>query len=441
MIKCSADIQKSDLIENQSILSLSSQKKDIVTNRFIFKIGEHNFDCLYIPNKSNSEKVFIFFSAGGRNNNSVRFQSWSWCKHLEADVLCIEDPTYKDLLSPNTKRQLTGWYFGNAETSYIFLMRDIVAHLQNIIFPKKKIIFTGTSAGGYAALFMASLCPNTYAIACNPQIDITKWNQYSWYPEIHELQNCDRFKRFDISDTINNSIDSHFLIYHNSLNEQDNWQVSHCFGQKIGSGVYSHNNALYLTSCCLYLPTHATFYSAKNISLFSDLLFSFSDSNKVNFNIKNKAENLIDLVTYEFEKKYQEHIEDLFKLIVNALFDSDIHGIYVNRTRDHINVLLRPFTSDIRFDIFIADCLEQRVIYGIHINIDLVDENLKDFLLSLTKRFNLRFNSNAQLAKFVKESIGYHAGANDFIDLIRSTAKILKVKILSDKKFNPILKC
>ena len=92
------------------------------------------------------------------------------------------------------------------------------------------VIFSGTSAGGYAALYLADAVNGTSAIVANPQIRLSAWHQYPLYKEIHSLENIDKFGRFDLS-RISMNRESKFIIF-STTGHVDSEQISYINGGK-----------------------------------------------------------------------------------------------------------------------------------------------------------------------------------------------------------------
>jgi hypothetical protein len=84
-----------------------------------------------------------------------------------ANVLCVSDPTLA-----LSKTLTLGWYIGTREESVLpglLRITEKVAELANI--SAERIVFMGSSGGGFAALCAASTFRGN-AIAINPQTDI-----------------------------------------------------------------------------------------------------------------------------------------------------------------------------------------------------------------------------------------------------------------------------
>lgn len=91
-------------------------------------------------------------------------------------------------------------------------IEDTVTYLNNIIAKYEKVIFMGTSAGGYAAILFGSLCNVSHVVAFNP---VTK------------LEKCINDQYSDLKNHMNNK--TSYLLYGDvSLPENDIHHISQC---------------------------------------------------------------------------------------------------------------------------------------------------------------------------------------------------------------------
>jgi len=102
--------------------------------------------------------------------NLPLFARWNYGNVLGAHVLSITDPTL--YLSENLD---LGWYIGTKEQNATEGIVEIALRCAKAVgIPCNKIIFSGSSGGGFAAIQAAAMMPEGKAIAINPQTDITK---------------------------------------------------------------------------------------------------------------------------------------------------------------------------------------------------------------------------------------------------------------------------
>ena len=169
---------KSRLIENPynwappiKILNIESKFKNINETQHQFKYKDSRF---YYHKKNDSKYLLILFH-GSVGNNSLPVYRGAYYNIKEVDILSISDNLVNKF---SNKRLDLSWYLStnnmDNETMYI----DII---DNVIKSKsyKKVLFAGTSGGGYPALKFSSYF-NKYAIIGNSQIYLDKhiyWNE------------------------------------------------------------------------------------------------------------------------------------------------------------------------------------------------------------------------------------------------------------------------
>ncbi len=96
------------------------------------------------------------------------FSRWNYGKLLRAHILSICDPTF--FLNGAI---LVGWYLGNREENATAALPAIAAQCAaGLGLPPDRIVFYGSSGGGFAAIQAAAASPNGKAIAINPQIGL-----------------------------------------------------------------------------------------------------------------------------------------------------------------------------------------------------------------------------------------------------------------------------
>lgn len=140
--------------------------------RFVVDIKSIWYECLFIP-KNDSDVLFVSLSGGGRTAEKryPKFVRWKYANKLNGNMLCIDDPMYKD----NDYKSVR-WYYGTKNTSYLKEMVSIIKHISGLLcIPYKNIFFIGSSGGGYAANYMANIMDGTNAISMNPQFVLKNW--------------------------------------------------------------------------------------------------------------------------------------------------------------------------------------------------------------------------------------------------------------------------
>lgn len=179
-------VQQTDIIFD-SLIDFCNQ--EMPNGRFRVWQSEAKFECLY-NQKTNSEYLYVFLngSRGETPDKFVplpRFGRWSWHGLFNGSTLHIEDP----MLYKYDELNL-GWYYGTEEISYLDLTLNIVKSIAART-GNPKIIFYGSSGGGYAALHLASMLPNSFAISINPQIELDKWGSAGDFSRITDIDLLD----------------------------------------------------------------------------------------------------------------------------------------------------------------------------------------------------------------------------------------------------------
>lgn len=214
---------------DKSILSEESLVKyndlDEISNipdgRFSFRCENYRYECLLQSQKTGY--MYVFFN-GSRGSDIAsyaplpRFGRWSWGKLFHGTTLNIEDPMlYK---YPNLN---LGWYYGEKQRNCILnTILQLVKKITDQV-NAKKIIFYGSSGGGYAALQAASMLSNSLAIAINPQIYPQNWGSANEFENITgiNLNDYDPFDRNATDKLIQKSQSSKFFIIQNTLSPGD----------------------------------------------------------------------------------------------------------------------------------------------------------------------------------------------------------------------------
>lgn len=173
----------------------------------------------------------VHLACGGTYEPVPRFLRWSYQSLVSCNILCIEDPMYFLHLGLGL-----GWYYGNKEAGIL----DVLLEIVEVVCNKKnishnKVTFMGSSGGGYAALYAASIFPDSLSISVNPQLYIQNHPQAKAFEKITgiDLNGKDFLNRNDLPKQIEQSNSKHVILI-NAQSEPD-WE-SHAkpFCEKIG---------------------------------------------------------------------------------------------------------------------------------------------------------------------------------------------------------------
>ena len=144
-------------------------------SRYTVDVDDVPFECLYFP--SEHRKLYIMLS-GGRAAGVFKypvFMRWKFSPYFKGHMLCVDDPMFHF----HKKVSHANWFYGTPEKSYLVLLLKIVKKLMDqFSISAEDVTFIGSSAGGYAAIYLANLLDYSSAIAMNPQL-----SPADWYPE------------------------------------------------------------------------------------------------------------------------------------------------------------------------------------------------------------------------------------------------------------------
>lgn len=135
------------------------------------KSGHHDFHCLFSRGEQN--RLFVLLTAAIRRGHHPipSFNRWKWRKRFPGHVLCIADPT----LAASSTLEIA-WYLGDQKRDATTDMARLVGRVAGLLgVPASGIVSYGSSAGGFAAMALASRLNGSMAVAINPQTDATKY--------------------------------------------------------------------------------------------------------------------------------------------------------------------------------------------------------------------------------------------------------------------------
>jgi hypothetical protein len=136
-----------------------------------YKVNNGEFSLQFMTHlKRDSDYLVVFFSSMMVPLPSPYYNRWSWAEHSTASCLYLHDCT---------SEKLCCWYLGNSMGGlfgeYATLIKLIAKHVG---VPENKLIFIGSSTGGYASLRMSASFARCIVYACNPQTILKHYN--SW---------------------------------------------------------------------------------------------------------------------------------------------------------------------------------------------------------------------------------------------------------------------
>ncbi|WP_347331349.1 hypothetical protein [Marinimicrobium locisalis] len=128
-----------------------------------------------LAKKPRARRLFVLFS-GAANRDKIQppvFQRWKWADRFPGHVLYVSDPA----LFENETLGLA-WYIGVGERDPLPFIADTVRSVAGYLKLKSsKVVFYGSSGGGFAALRMQNFMSEATSVAINPQVTLTKYNR------------------------------------------------------------------------------------------------------------------------------------------------------------------------------------------------------------------------------------------------------------------------
>lgn len=176
--------------------------------------------------KGQISQLYVILSGGINKETSVpHFERWTYYSILDGSVLIIDDPMLKIYQS---QKLCVGWYYGE-RNSYLDSIEKIIMKIAAILSIKNEnIVFYGSSAGGYAALYMVSKFEQSKCIAINPQINLKIQRDWVNAQEMEKITGHDLSSddcRNDLSQMIMESNAGRIVILENACSDTDLMQT------------------------------------------------------------------------------------------------------------------------------------------------------------------------------------------------------------------------
>ena len=209
----------------------------IETGRHIVKVEGTTFEILYI-NNGNSDRLFIVLM-GSRMLKYPEFKRWSWGNTINANILYVADPNYKNE--------------GSAETAFYIGYRRELIELINKFKEYNKVLdenlyFYASSAGGITAIHISPHFKNCNVITINSHIQISPFK----LAEL-ERKNSEEYKRekefdedfWDNKDILLNNKNAKYTF---AINIESKWDMTYtsmledALGTKFQYGINKIDN-------------------------------------------------------------------------------------------------------------------------------------------------------------------------------------------------------
>lgn len=351
----SRDHIKTDWIGQEPTVFNDVSSINLELNRFVVNLKSIWYECLFLPN-NNSRTLLVSLSGGGRNskNRYPRFLRWKYANKLGVNILCIDDPMYK-----NNDHVGVRWYYGTKETSYLKEMAPIVQEVAKMLdISYSNIYFLGSSGGGYAANYMANIMDGTNAICMNPQYYPKNWRNGQICKIFKSLYDIDLNDINDIHERNNLIIKAKNSVFMEIVNvdspaDFETQFMPFCRDNNIKPryGITSSDNVLTWLHCTDSFSLHGANPSDLGILISIGLIKYFRKNNDIS-----KYYNISLLFNEELRQKYALNK----RLSYSAFWRSALNAIYCNLPN---NIVLSPDLerSDIKF--YFKSVINQQNIY------------------------------------------------------------------------------
>lgn len=156
------------VFQNPGTFILEAPRVPMPEERVLLLHGPHwKFPALYY--NSGHKQLFVMLTAAiDRARFTLpAFNRWTWAEKFPGHVLCVADPT----LELDGSMRL-GWYLGTEKHDAADELSALIHSFAKALgIQNDKIVFWGSSAGGFAALSLASRLEGSTAVAINSQTD------------------------------------------------------------------------------------------------------------------------------------------------------------------------------------------------------------------------------------------------------------------------------
>lgn len=275
------NIEKNNKIIKKSNFILNPYGWEIAKNINNIETEFNNKDCIrqhfkykdtyfFYYRKLNSKYLLIFFHGAIDNRVTLPVYRGYNYKIDNADILSIND---NFLIKYSTNRLLLSWFLSTNIVDNDIIYIKIIESIINC-YPYKKILFLGSSGGGYPALKYSSYF-NQYALIQNSQIYLDKYPYYKEMIDIIEdndnkiiYNNIDIFfKKYGAPKKIylfQNKLDTHHYTEHYIPFKKF---MDITYPNKLDEYIFENSGHATKSNHKLNLPTNLDFYKCLNLCL------------------------------------------------------------------------------------------------------------------------------------------------------------------------------
>ena len=135
----------------------------------VIPFGNSHLEILVQDRKAATTLVLFHAAVNPKQTSLPVFIGKQLTTDLNANLVFVSEPALALGAS-------IGWYTGTPEMELQQELVEILGHIQRGLRKAKHLMFYGSSAGGFAALYYSHHFPNSLAIVANPQTDIAKYH-------------------------------------------------------------------------------------------------------------------------------------------------------------------------------------------------------------------------------------------------------------------------
>jgi len=399
--------------------------------RFNVNYKNTTFECFHTH--SNTKKLYVFLSAAGRNDNkTTKFDRVAWHKWFDGACLNIDDPMYK---KHDNLRE--GWYYGTEEESYLHYTAEIINKLaaSKKIQPKD-ITLIGSSASGYAVLYIADLIKGSTALSYNPQLFIKNWRDPSTFKNVTgvDLSNSDKFSRDSLNHITENN-ESKFIIIINADSKCDYEDQTLPFLKHLGIkptyGINQKNNTYICLNKLKCRRPHHVFWDAH----FSQLVLGLFTTNTNDLNhIKHTMAILFEITNNKVLSDDKTFYSKTWSTILSKKFPNYIQKKTFCDTR-YAPLFLKGVDNKFHYEL-IANQNATTYVIAFHIENKHAANNhtIKNHLKDLASNICAKFKSGDRLEIFI-DNVKPNQLHSESITFIEKTYKTIVELIKSHPEY------
>ena len=172
------DGKSSMRIKNILKYPIFTDKDAYKNNNFFIHNPSKNFKFFINRNSKPKKNLVVFFSYNtNKVSNKYYFSRISWSNY-DNDIIIIDDPTIYEW------NRTIGWYYYD-----IFINPFIKDYIENYInyFKYNNITFSGSSVGGFGALYYGSFFKNSNIYVINPQLEPWNYIRVQYYNTLQNI--------------------------------------------------------------------------------------------------------------------------------------------------------------------------------------------------------------------------------------------------------------